>query len=429
MEGTLGIGIGTLIVLAIIVLAFIKANLHICPPNEILIFSGRKRRLPDGTEVGYRIIKGGRGFKIPIVETVHRMSLATIPIEIEIKGALSSGIIPLNVQGMANIKVAGTEEAGLSNAVERFLGKTPDHISQVAREVLEGNLRGVLATLSPEEANNKRLEFANRVIKEARDDLQKLGLVLDTFKILNISDEQGYLESIGRKKNAEVRRDAKIVEAEAEAEARRVSAEAKKKGNVAEVEADMVIVEAENKLRVKKAELAVHANQSEERAKVAGAIARVEEEQRLESQRVELNRMKYQADVVIPAQAEKEAKELQAIGSAAKIMENGKATAEAVRLMREQWEKGNTRELFLIQQLPDIIGKIASVVSDNLSIEKLTIVDGGGNGGGIPTFVKGVTGSIVAIMEQIKNATGLDIPEILQAKSKDKPEIKKEIET
>jgi len=424
----LGIWIGALIVAGIILLAFIKANLHICPPNEILIFSGKKRKLSDGTEVGYRIIKGGRGFKIPIVETVHRMSLSTIPIEIGIKGALSSGVIPLNVEGVANIKVAGTEDSGLSNAVERFLGKTSEHISQVAREVLEGNLRGVLATLSPEEANNKRLEFANKVMQEAREDLKKLGLVLDTFKILNISDAQGYLESIGRKKNAEVRRDARIAEAEAEAEATRVSAEAKKKGDVARAEADMVIVEAENKLRIKRAELAIQANQSEERAKVAGAIARVEEERKLESQRVELNKMKYEADVVIPAQAEKEAKELQAIGGAAKIVEDGKATAEAVRLMREQWEKGNTRELFLIQQLPDIIGKITSVVSDNLSIEKLTILDSG-NGGGIPTFVKGVTGSIVAIMEQIKNATGLDIPEILQAKSreiKEKSEIRKE---
>jgi flotillin len=198
MEGTLGIWIGAIVALIIILLAFIKANLHICPPNEILIFSGKKRRLPDGTEVGYRIIKGGRAFKIPIVETVHRMSLATIPIEIEIKGALSSGIIPLNVQGMANIKVAGTEEAGLSNAVERFLGKTPEHISQVAREVLEGNLRGVLATMAPEEANTKRLEFANRIMQEARDDLKRLGLVLDTFKILNISDEQRYKNSRGR---------------------------------------------------------------------------------------------------------------------------------------------------------------------------------------------------------------------------------------
>lgn len=424
---TIGIWIAVLVASIIILLAFIKANLRICPPNEILIFSGKRRRLPDGTEVGYRIIKGGRGFKIPIVETVHRMSLATIPIEIEIKGALSSGIIPLNVQSMANIKVAGTEDTGLSNAVERFLGKTPDHISQVAREVLEGNLRGVLALLSPEEANNKRLEFAQKVAEGARDDLKRLGLVLDTLKILNISDEQGYLESIGRKKNAEVRRDARIAEAEADAEARKVSAEAKKKGGVAEAEADIIIVDAENKLRVKKAELAAQANQSEERAKVAGAIARVEEERKLENQRVELHKMKYQADVVIPAQAEKEAKELQAVGAAARITEDGKATAEAVKLMREQWEKGNTRELFLIQQLPDIIGKITNVVSDNLSIEKLTIVDGG-NGHGIPTLVRGVTGSIVAIMEQIKNATGLDIPQILQAKGREtgKSEIKKE---
>jgi flotillin len=431
MVETLAIWIGVLVALGIILLIFIKANLHICPPNEILIFSGKKRKLPDGTEVGYRIIKGGRGFKIPIVETVHRMSLATIPIEIEIKGALSSGIIPLNVQGIANIKVAGTEDTGLSNAVERFLGKTPEQISQVAKEVLEGNLRGVLATLSPEEANNKRLEFAQKVMQEAKEDLRKLGLVLDTLKILNISDDQRYLESIGRKKNAEVQRDARIAEAEADAEARRVSAEAKKKGSVAEVEADMIIVEAENKLRVKKADLAFQANQSEKRAEVAGAIAKVEEEQKLEKERVELNRLKYEADVVIPARAEKEAKELQAVGSAARIVEDGKATAEAVKLMREQWEKGNTRELFLIQQLPDIIGKITSIISDNLSIEKLTIVDGG-DGGGVPTFVKGVTGSVVAIMEQIKNATGLDIPEILQTKSKEiksKPEIRKEFET
>jgi len=246
------------------------------------------------------------------------------------------------VQGIANIKVAGIEDMGLSNAVERFLGKTPEHISQVAREVLEGNLRGVLATLSPEQANTQRLEFAQKIMQEAKEDLKRLGLVFDTFKIFNISDEQGYLESIGRKKNAEVRRDAKIAEAVADVEARRVSAEAKEKGSVAEAEADMIIVETENKLRVKKAELSYHANQSEERAKVAGAIARVEEEQKLEAQRVELNKMKYQADVVIPAQAEKEAKELQAIGAAARIIEDGKATAEAVRLMREQWEKGNT---------------------------------------------------------------------------------------
>jgi len=240
--------------------------------------------------------------------------------------------------------------------------------------------------------------------------------VLDTFKIKHISDDQGYLEAVGRRKNAEVRRDARITEANAEAEARLVAAEAKKKGNVAEAVADMSIVEAENELRVKKAELSTVANRAEARAKVAGDIARIGEEQKLEKQRVEMNKSKYEADVLIPARAEKEAKELKAIGDAARIAEDGKATAEAVRVLREQWEKEDTRELFLIQQLPDILDKVTRVVADNLSIEKVTIIDSG-DGQGMPGYVKGVTGSIVAIFEQIKNATGLDIPDLLRTKA------------
>ncbi len=192
MGETVAIALGVIVVVALIVLAFIKANLHICAPNEILIFSGKKRKLPDKTRIGYRIVKGGRGFKFPIVETVHRMSLATIPIEIGIKKALSQGIIPVNVECIANVKIAGTEEEGLSNAVERFLGKTPEQISQIAKEVLEGNLRGVLATLTPEEANNQRLEFAQKVMQAAMDDLQRLGLVLDTVKILFIKLMQNF---------------------------------------------------------------------------------------------------------------------------------------------------------------------------------------------------------------------------------------------
>jgi flotillin len=412
----LGFWIGAVIIAGLIVLAFIKANLRICHPNEILVFSGRKRTLKDGTVIGYRIVKGGRGLKIPIIESVSRLPLTTIPIELELTGALSNGIIPINLQAMANVKIAGSEEEGLSNALERFLGKNITEISQVAKENIEGSLRGVLATLTPEEANSNRLEFAQRVVQEARSDLQRLGLVLDTFKIQQLSDTEGYLDSIGRRKNAEVRRDAKITEANAEAEARVVAAEAKKTGNVAEAQADMTIVEAENNLRVKRADLAAEANRVEARATVAGDIARIEQEQKLEEKRVVTNKHKYEADVIVPARAEREAKELKAKGEAARIAEDGKATAEAVRVLREQWEKGDTRELFLIQQLPDILDKVTRVLSDNLSIDKVTIVDSG-DGHGMPAYVKGVTGSIVAIFEQIKNATGLDIPEILKPKA------------
>jgi flotillin len=411
----LGFWIAIVVIACLIILAFIKANLRICHPNEILVFSGKQRRLKDGTVVGYRVIKGGRGLKIPIVESVTRLPLTTIPIDLELTGALSKGIIPINIQAMATVKIAGTEDEGLSNALERFLGKNITDISQVAKENIEGSLRGVLATLTPEEANSNRLEFAEKVAQDARSDLMRLGLVLDTFKIKHLSDNEGYLEAIGRRKNAEVRRDARITEANAEAEARLVAAEAKKKGNVAEAVADMSIVEAENELRVKKADLSALANSAEAKAKVAGDIARIGEEQELEEQRIQRNRSKYEAEVIVPARAEKEAKELRAIGDAARIAEEGRATAEAVRVLREQWEKEDTRELFLIQQLPDILDKVTRVISDNLSIDKVTIVDNG-NGHGMPGYVKGVTGSIVAIFEEIKNATGLDIPELLRTR-------------
>lgn len=424
---TTGLWIALVVVIVcFIALGFTKAFLKICAPNEMLIFSGRTRELPDGTTIGYRIIKGGRTFQLPIIETVRRMSLETMPIEIELNGALAKGIIPLNVAGMANIKIAGTQEQGSENAIERFLGKKREEIARIAKETLEGSLRGVLATLTPEEANTDRLKFAQEVMNQASEDFRKLGLVLDTLKIQSVSDSQRYLEAIGRKKNAEVQRDARIAEAESEAEARKVAAVARNEASVAEAEAEMITVEAQNRLRVTKAELEVTSNQAEAAAKVAGDIAKAEHENTLEKVRIDLNKKRYQADVVVPAAAAKEASELSAQGEAAKILEDGKATADAVKLMREQWDQGNTKELFLIQLFPDIVDKVSRVVAENLHIEKLTVVDSG-NGNGIPQLVKGLTGSVVSIIEEIKTATGLDIPDLLSRKTEETSQIRNEL--
>jgi len=413
MEQTVGIAIGVGIAAIMLAIVFIKANLEICQPNEVVIISGRHRKLADGTEVGYRVIKGGRGFKIPIIESVRRLSLGTMPIEIRITKALTNGIIPISVDGRANVKIAGSEKDGLSNAIERFLGKNLNEVAQVAKETIEGSLRGVLATVSPEEANSRRLELAEQVAQQARTDLHKLGLVLDFVKIQNISDDHGYLDAIGRKKNAEVLKNAKIAEATAEAEARMVAAEQKRKGSVAEAEADLVIADAENKLKVHRANLAGETNRAEQRAKVAADIARVEEEMHLEDVRIVRNRKKHEADTVVPAEAERTASELRARGEAAKILEDGKATAEAVRLMQAQWKDGNTRDLFLIQMLPELLDKVTRVIADNLHIEKLTVLDSG-TGNGLPTHVKNLTSSAIVMLEQLKNATGLDVTGLLQ---------------
>lgn len=407
----IGIALGLGGAALLLLLVFIKTHIVISQPNEVVILSGRQRRLPDGRKVGYRIIRGGRGFRWPFLESVTRLPVTTRAIDVRLSKALSAGMIPITVEGRANVKLAGSEEEGLENAVERFLGKGDDAVDKTAQQVLEGALRGVVATVSPEEANAQRLQLAQQAAERAREDLSRLGIVLDYFQIQSISDDQGYLESIGRQRNAQVQRDARIAEARAEAEARQVAAEQKRVGREAEIEAEKVIVKHENELAVERADLRADANRSEQRAEVAGKIARVEEEIELETKRVELSSKRQEADTVVPARAHREARKLEAQGKAASILEDGKATAQAVELMREQWQDGNTHDLFLIQMLPELLDKVTRVVADNLRVEKLTILDGG-NGEGLPTYVKNIANSAVVMLEQMKNATGIDMEKL-----------------
>lgn len=409
----------TLFVIALIIMAviiYIKANMKICEPNEVMIFSGRQFKDKDKKVVGYRVIKGGRGLKIPFVETVRTLSLNTMPIEVDVTGALTKGTIPVNVKAMANVKIAGTMEEGLGNAIERFLGKSPASIAATARDILEGTLRGILATMEPEEANANRLALARQVANDAREDMQRMGLVLDMFKIQEIKDDKGYLDAIARKKNAEVHRDARIVEAESNAEACKKEAEGKKIAEIAEIESRRAVVEAEMNFRAQQALWKAETNRVEEKAKLAGDISRMEETKVLEEKRVEANRLKYKADTVIPAEAEKEALCLKAVGEAARTFEEGKAKAEALRLLREQWEHPDSKDLFVIQLMPELVGHVSKVIASNLNVEKLTVVDGGGNGrgGGIPNLVGTLAGSVHSFFEQMKTLTGLDIPKMME---------------
>ena len=204
--------VAVLAIFAIVLVLVVKSLLYICQPNEVLIFSGGQRAGPGGRKIGYRIIKGGRALRIPLFETVDRMDLTNMPIEVQVRGAYSKGGIPLNVHGIANVKIAG-EQPVLDNAIERFLGVARDKIMAVAKETLEGNLRGVLATLTPEEVNEDKIKFAQSLLDEAEDDLRRLGLELDTLKIQDVSDDVGYLDSIGRRQSAEVQKRALIAEA------------------------------------------------------------------------------------------------------------------------------------------------------------------------------------------------------------------------
>ena len=203
------VGLGTFMAL----IYTVKSLIVICQPNEMVVITGRKRDTADGRTAGYRLLHGGRTMRVPIIERVARIDLTTLPIEVVVRNAYSKGGIPLIVHGIANVKISARDPVA-HNAVERMLDKPFDEIMAIAKDTLEGNLRGVVATLSPEEVNEDRLKFAHTLIEEAGEDMKKLGLELDTLKIQNVTDEANYLDSIGRQRTADILKKARVAEAE-----------------------------------------------------------------------------------------------------------------------------------------------------------------------------------------------------------------------
>lgn len=402
---------GGLAVLFLLV-AFVKSFLIIGRPNELLVFSGRKHRTGDGHEVGWRYIAGGRSIRWPVIERVDRMDLTTMPIDIKIRGAYAKGNIPVNVDAIANVKVSLTEPY-LNHAIERFLGRTQGEIQSVAKETLEGTLRDVLAQLTPEQINHDRQELSEQLRNAVKEDIGKLGLQVDTFKIQHVTDEVNYLDSISRVRIAEVIRDAEIAESDATREAEQAIAQARSRGHVAVEKARSAIAERENELSRFKAELDARARSEEERTIAAAREARATAEQQLQGVRRELERLRLEAEEVIPAQRESEAQELRAAGDAAIKAETGRAQSEALKALYDVWVKGGprAREVFLIQQIDEVLADVARV-TEGLTVDKVNLIDGG-DGRTLARYVGSFPTVVAELLATIKDVVGIDIAEIL----------------
>ena len=402
--GTALLGIGIVALVAIVLL--IKKMLFICQPNEVLIFSGSHRRTA-GRKVGYKPIRGGRKLKLPLVEVVDQMDLTNMAINVSVRGAFSHGGIPLNVDGVANLKVAG-EEPLLGNAVERLLGKSRQQIMAIAKETLEGNLRGVLAKLTPEQVNEDKLAFAKQLMDEADNDLNRLGLVLDTLKVQNVSDDVGYLDSIGRIKGAEIRRDAVIAEADSKAASVVKDASNVEETELVRIAAAIRTLEADTRRKVADAETQTAARVAEERGKIAAAVAEARAEIDVQKARIEQVKRKLDADVLEPARAEMEARRNAARGDAAKIIEEGKATVEVLSRITESWKLAgpNARDVFLMRKLQRLVATMSRTV-EGVKVDRLTVLGTGNNGDLAPR--------VISAAEQLKATLGVDLAEVLGA--------------
>jgi len=381
--------------------SFVIRNLYyICQPNEVLIFAGPSRQLEGDRQVGYRLVKGGSSLRVPLLERALKMDLSNMIIDLEVSNAYSKGGIPLTVEGVANIKIAG-EEPAIHNAIERLLGKSREEIEQMAKETLEGNLRGVLASLTPEQVNEDKMAFAKSLLDEAEDDLVKLGLVLDTLKIQNISDNVRYLDSIGRKQQADLQRDARIAEATAKAQSVIQTAENQKITSLSQIERDLGIARADAERRITDALTKRDAVVAEAEAEIAAELARIQAEVPVQQERIKQVEQQLQADVIAPAEADCKKAISQAQGAAARIIEDGKARAEGTLRLAESWKSAGSsaRDIFLLQQLEPLL-KILTDSIPTVEVDNVTVVDSANGTGATRT---------ASFIEQLRQTTGIDI--------------------
>jgi flotillin len=397
----------------LVIIAILKQLRLIARPHEALVFSGLSHKGPDGTMLGYRVVLQGRGaIRIPFLYRVDRMDMRLLPIDIVVQNAYSHGNIPLHIHAIANVKIH-SDPVIIRNAIERFLGRSVREIEAVAQQTLEGAVREVVATLTPEQVNEDRLLFAEKLINTADDDLTKLGLQLDTLKIQNVADSVSYLDSLGRPQIASALRDAENSENEAQLEITQAQAGATQRAEFAKADAEKMILSKRNEVRRVQAELDGDAQAVEREAEAAGKTARANAERELQTIRAALEERRLIADVVIPAETQRQAQAILAVAEAAPTAENGAAAVEVLRLMSDAWRSmgAESRELYVIQHLEELVGAVVSHLGD-VHVKEVNVLDPG-DGSGLASYAATYPQMVATVMRALAETTGVDVPAIL----------------
>lgn len=290
------------VVLALIVaMALFSRNYVKVSPNAVAIFSGRKHKLPDGRVIGYRMIRGGAAFRWPLLEQVDYLWLNVFTIPLEIKRAYTLQGVPISVKAVANVKIK-SDDISLSAAAERFLKMPPEQIQRVIFQTLEGHLRAILGTLTVEEVNSDRQSFAQKLTTESSADLERMGIGVDVLTIQEISDEEGYLDALGKKRTAEVKRDGTIGEAEATRDSKIRSALAMQEGEKAKFDADANIAASSRDFMMKQAQYQAEVDTEKSKASQAGPLSEAKAKQAVVTEEVRVERTRTQEEISVQEQ-------------------------------------------------------------------------------------------------------------------------------
>jgi flotillin len=372
--------------------ATVKRLLAVCQPNQVLVIYGLWRGR------GYRLLRGGSTLLFPLLEESVALDLSNRNIPIRVVKALTSIGIRITVEGVANLKIA-SHEPTVHAAVERLIGRTREEVSTMARLTLESNLRGLIATLSPEQLNGDADAFARALLQHAQDDMQQLGLELDSLLITSISDDVRYLNSLGRPQQVKLLRRSRIAEAEARAQSRMEAVEQQASTQLAQIRRDEAIARVEAQRRIQEAGTRQLALVAEAEAETAGERSRVEAELPLQVARIAAVTAQLQADVVAPAQAEYEASLAAARTGAARLRADGDAQAEALRVLMDSLLAAGPdgRQVFLMQRLQPLLALLRQAVP-TLDVEQVRLISESGE-----------SPNLAGLLAQVQAATNLDL--------------------
>lgn len=442
-------------VVAVVAVLMIFARNYIkAEPNEALIITGRKYKAKytdeDGRErivvKGWRAVVGGATLRIPVIEKINRISLQLVNLpNVRVEKAYSMEGVPVTIDAVANVKIS-SEEQMLSRAVERFLGSTHTELEQIIKETLEGQLRDIIGVLTVEQLYQQRDMFVTKVLEQSGFELAKIGVIIDIINIQDIRDERGYLEALGVKRVAEVKRDAAIGRAEAERDAMQKSETARREGEVVKAEQERQIYEAQKNRDVAsehyRGETFGETNRANQQGPLAEAQARqevVQEEQRVmeveqkarekvQQARAAAETQRYSAEVVVPAEADKQAVMRRAEGEAAKILRVKEAEAKGIRLVMQAeadgltqkalaWEKfGNAAKLNLALEAMKIVAEKGADALGQIKFDNVVAIDSGAGGDGksaIPRLMTAAPGALLNFSEQMKALFGIDLATVV----------------
>lgn len=446
--------VGILLVICVIVVILFAALLAIlsryrkCPSDKILVVYGKVGTDASGQPRSAKCIHGGAAFIVPVIQSYQYLDLTPISMNVDLKNALSKQNIRINVPSRFTVGIS-TEPGVMQNAAERLLGLKLVEIQELAKDIVFGQLRLIIATMDIEEINSDREKFLLAVSKNVEIELKKIGLRLINVNVTDITDESGYLNALGKEAAAKAVNDAKKSVAEQNRDGEIGQANAQQDQRVQVAKANAAAIEGENtaKVAVAQSEAIRREREAEalRQATAAEAVqaARAKQEaysaqQQAEQTRAELEKATQKADIIVKAEIEKEQAEIAAEAEAEVIRRKARGEADAIFAKMEAEAKGQqeilTRQAEGMQKIVDAAGgdanaavklliaeKLEELVAiqveavKNIKIDKVTVWDGGQNADGktaTADFISGMMKSVPPLNELFRQA-GMELPELL----------------